>query len=107
MFHLLDEANSTNHAGLTRDSRNVKYQMQMSLFSCVALMGKGLKAREVGLTCPVSHSTAFLSGPVASHIHAFLFSLSCSWGSLYLKILMVHLPDSSSGAKALIIPFHR
>lgn len=47
MFHLLDEANSTNHAGLTQDSRSVKYQMQMSLFSCVALMGKGLKPQEV------------------------------------------------------------
>ena len=47
VFHLLDEANSTNHAGLTQDSRSVKYQMQMSLFSCVALMGKGLKPQEV------------------------------------------------------------
>ena len=47
VFHLLDEVNSTNHAGLIRDSRNVKYQMQMSLFSCVALMGKGLKPQEV------------------------------------------------------------
>lgn len=47
VFHLLDEANSISHAGLIRDSRNVKYQMQMSLFSCVALMGKGLKPGEV------------------------------------------------------------
>ena len=99
MFHLLDEANSTNHAGLTQDSRSVKYQMQMSLFSCVALMGKGLKPQEVSSRALCHTAQRSLSGPVASHIHAFLFLSVLQLGLFVPEILMVHLPDRSSGAK--------